>query len=135
MMRACASGVALCLALAVSPPGAAEDKQAEAASVPAEALEAARSAFWQGDYGDAVRRYRDLIEAHPDPAYLRGELGNVLYARDDRDEAAEAYYQAAVRLLEQGDYARASDLYHVLAGLDAERANDLARRLWRRPRR
>lgn len=95
-------------------------------------LTAARRAFWEGRYEEAAQKYRSLLEQDAERPAIRGELGNVLYAQGKRDAAAQAYFQAAVGHLNRGEYTRASDLYHVLARLDASRANDLAKRLWHR---
>lgn len=111
---------------------AASQEGKAAAGIASQELTAARNAFWEGRYMESVQKYRSLLEQHPERPSIQGELGNVLYAQGKRDAAAQAYFQAAIRHLNRGEYARASELYHVLARLDAPRASDLAKRLWHR---
>ena len=92
-------------------------------------LRQARTAYWSGDTGGAESAYRRVLQADrndPDPA---GELGNMLYAQGDYTGAAGAYYQAALRLLEQGEPQRARHLARVIAGLDSTRAEQLEEKL------
>lgn len=89
----------------------------------------ARAAFWSGDYDRAVILYRELIDEYDSNPDLYGELGNVHYAQGQRQEAAQAYYKAAERLLEHGQVSRAAQLNRVIRNLDAELAERLDREL------
>lgn len=89
----------------------------------------ARAAFWGGDYDRAVILYQELIADYRNDPDLYGEMGNVYYAQGQWNEAAEAYYKAAKRLLERGQVSRAARLNRVIRSMDAEMADQLNREL------
>lgn len=87
--------------------------------------QAARYAYWSGDFQKAERLYQELSQSQPHNPDYRGELGNVYYAQGRWEAAAKAYTEAAVRLIEQGDYPRAHHLYRIVHGLDREKAAEI----------
>jgi hypothetical protein len=74
---------------------------------------------------EAVEAYRSLIARHPMIAELRGELGNVYYGLGRMKEAAEQYYEAALRHLQGPDPGVASCLADVIQRIDPARAEAL----------
>lgn len=92
-------------------------------------LRDARTAFAQGNMETAVTKYNELIDLENDEADFHGELGNVYYAMGKWNEAGASYYEAAVRLIENKQMAQVSYLQRVIQGLDAERAEKLAKHL------
>lgn len=113
----------------------AEEKQETASSedkVTADylvVLRDARTAFGQGNMDLAVKKYHELIELENDEADFHGELGNVYYTMGKWQQAGASYYEAAVRLIETGQFAQVGYLQRVIQGLDAERAEKLASQL------
>ena len=92
-------------------------------------ISSAREAYWQRDIENAEKNYRALIDLqaeNPDPY---GELGNVFYSAGQWDKAAEAYYEAGVRLIKLEQYGQTMHLVSVLRGLNAERAGQLDKSL------
>ena len=103
---------------------------AEAGSAdPGQGLAAAREAFWRNDFAAAERHYRSVIEQQPDNPDVYGELGNLHYQQGQWQQAAEAYFQAAQRLLDRGDRMPAQHLLRILRNLDPERARELESRM------
>lgn len=74
---------------------------------------------------EAVEAYRSLIARHPMIAELHGELGNVYYGLGRMKEAAEQYYEAALRHLQGPDPGVASCLADVIQRIDPARAEAL----------
>lgn len=95
----------------------------------AEAVNAARQAYWSGDQAGAQAQLEELVAAHPDNADLMGELGNFHFSAQHYPEAAEAYEAAGKLLAEQGRGQQAMSLLPVLARLDPARAQALAETL------
>lgn len=93
-------------------------------------LHAARAAFWNKDIEESAKHYQTLLATEAgNSADLHGELGNVYYMAGRWREAGDAYYEAAIRLIESGEHNRAHYLYKVISGLDSERAKALAAKL------
>jgi tetratricopeptide (TPR) repeat protein len=69
---------------------------------PGGALLAARQAIMQHRYPEAMAIYRRQIAGNPENIDAYGELGNVLWFTEHRQEAAQNYYEAATRLLDRG---------------------------------
>lgn len=90
-------------------------------------LKQARDAYWDGDYIKARQAYQQVIALVDDDPAPYGELGNVYFAQKDFTAAAEAYTEAAYRLLAQGRVDEARHLMLVLKGLDEEKALELHR--------
>lgn len=98
------------------------------ASIPANKetiLSVARDAYWNGDYVTAMEAYQQAISLAEDDPAPYGELGNVYFAQKDLPAAADAYSQAAYRLLARGRVEETKHLMLVLKGLDEEKADEL----------
>ncbi len=85
-------------------------------------LSQARQAFWARDLVKAETLYRELLNAESNSADAWGELGNLYYGQAKWQQAAESYSEAAIQLLEQGQYQRAMFLHYVVRGLDPAQA-------------
>lgn len=75
----------------------------------------ARRAFWDGRLSDAEAIYLQLLEIDSDDPDLFGELGNLYLAQGKDREAADAYYEAGVWLLQRGDRTRAGEIADLLS--------------------
>jgi len=85
-------------------------------------LNQARQMYWSGDIDGAKKAYGALAERISDNPDIYGELGNLNYAQGDLETAAEDYYQAGTRLVQQGRIAQAMHLLSIVRGLSAEKA-------------
>lgn len=92
-------------------------------------LTEARTQYWNGDLEAAVKAYNELIRYYPNEPDFPGELGNIYYQQGKQDLAAQAYYKAALLLLQQREYERAERLYEVLNALNKKLADELERQL------
>jgi len=63
---------------------------------------AARKAARERRYGTAIHTYEAYLETNPGDADVWGELGNVLLSAGRPREAAQNYYEASTRLIDQG---------------------------------
>ena len=88
-------------------------------------LAAAREAYWLRDYEQAEQHYRALIAMDPENPDGYGELGNMYFSQGDWEKAATAYYEAGVRLVDQGLTDHAMQLVEVIRGLDGNQASQL----------
>jgi len=88
-------------------------------------LAAAREAYWLRDFETAEQRYKALIELEPDNPDGYGELGNMYFSQGKWDEAASAYYNAGVRLLNDGLVVQARQMVEVIRGLNGKQAGEL----------
>lgn len=84
-------------------------------------IEQARQAFWARDLVKAEAMYRELLKREP-AADAWGELGNLYYGQAKWQQAATAYAEAAIQLLEHGQYSQAMFLHYVVQGLDPAQA-------------
>lgn len=91
----------------------------------------ARAAYGRGDLASATQHYLALSEQESDNPDVYGELGNVYYARGNFPEAGEAYYEAAIRLMELGQMGQMQYLVRVIEGLSPDSAAKLKQRLMR----
>jgi tetratricopeptide (TPR) repeat protein len=94
-----------------------------------EMLAAARRAYWSKDIPLAIRRYQALIQGYPNEPDYYGELGNIYFKEGEHERAGEAYYEAALLLLDRGERDRAKDLLDLLEKTAPAYAEELARRL------
>ena len=111
-------------------PAVSTDKEAITKSH-AELINRARLAFQNGDSKKAIRLYQELGSLNPDNPNAYGELGNIFYLQGKWKQAGQVYYEAAVRLLRQGQTGQVQYLYRVIHGLDRESAEKLRRQLAR----
>ncbi len=88
-------------------------------------LKKARTAYGVGDLSSAERHYLALTRQEPESADAFGELGNVYYTQGKWREAGGAFFEAAIRLLEQKQTAQLNYLLMVIQGLDPEKASQL----------
>lgn len=95
-------------------------------------LISARNAFNQGDMLGSENYYIQLTELDHDNADIFGELGNVYYSQGKWDEAGQAYYEAAIRLVTERKYEQVNYLQQVIRGLNTELAEKLTQRMSRR---
>lgn len=95
-------------------------------------LISARSAFNQGDMPGSENYYIQLSELDHDNADIFGELGNVYYSQGKWDEAGQAYYEAAIRLITEKKYEQVNYLQRVISGLNTEHAEKLSQLMMRR---
>jgi hypothetical protein len=73
-------------------------------------LSKARSAYAAGDINTAIETYRTLIASNPDNIAALGELGNVFYAVRMMPAAAQAYFDAASKAIDQNQFEVAENL-------------------------
>lgn len=105
----------------------AYEPAAPAAVVPTrdEQVQAARRAFWNGDFERAEAAYMDVISRFPEDADLFGELGNLYVAMGNGDLALDAYYEAALRLQAEGQTERLGLIADLLRKEGDARADQL----------
>ena len=95
-------------------------------------LISARNAFNQGKFVESENYYIELTQLDNDTADIFGELGNVYYSQGKWDKAGQAYFEAAVRLIQDGDFNQVAYLQRVISGLNTEQAEKLAQLMVRR---
>jgi len=96
---------------------------------PTDDLTAARQAFWQRDLPKAEALYKQKIRNDNASANSWGELGNVYYLQAKWQQAAFAYTEAALFLLDKGDFPQALFLRYIVSGLDPEQVKRIDQRL------
>ena len=94
-------------------------------------LISARNAFNQGAMIESEKFYLELTQLDQDNPDAFGELGNVYYSQGKWDEAGQAYYEAAVRLISAGNHNQVVYLQRVINGLNTEHAEKLAQLMTR----
>lgn len=94
-------------------------------------LISARKAFNQGAMVESEKFYLELTKLDHDNPDVFGELGNVYYSQGKWDEAGQAYYEAAVRLIPEKNYNQVAYLQRVIKGLNTEHAEKLAQLMMR----
>lgn len=116
---------------APEPPSAARSAAAgNAAKVkPYQLLADAREAYWLRDYDTAESKYLELTRVEPDNPDGYGELGNMYFSQGNWEQAAAAYYEAGIRLVNQGLLTQAEEMLAVIRGLNGANAGDLAQRI------
>lgn len=124
------SGIASLQTPVATPQAAAPQPVAEALppAVPSGELDAARRAYWTGNFDEAETLLTQLTKASPENPDLFGELGNFHFSQGHQAEAAAAFHRAGELLVEQGRAPQAMSLLAVLQQLDPEKAAQLAAR-------
>ncbi|MCP5298803.1 MAG: hypothetical protein H6954_03760 [Chromatiaceae bacterium] len=100
-------------ALTAPPAGQVQSKEAR--------LQAARHAFWNGDFESAEAGYMELLSDDPTDADIFGELGNLYEAMGQQVLALDAFYEAGVRLRQSGDRQKLSQVVEILKKAGDER--------------
>lgn len=85
-------------------------------------LKSARALADQGDFNAAEIAYLELVGKFPDDAAPFGELGNLYLAHQQQEKAAEAYYQAGMRIDYGKDPGRIEFLLQTLQQLEPDKA-------------
>ncbi len=85
-------------------------------------LTEARQAFWARDMAKAERLYRIITSADKGNLKAWGELGNIYYLQSRWQDAAAAYTEVAINLVDKGDIPQAMYLLQVVGRLDARQA-------------
>ena len=116
----------------VEPATAAADTTATdtgESETPYNVLAKAREAYWLRDFATAEQQYKKLTQLEPANPDGYGELGNMYFSRGMWDEAANAYYEAGVRLLDEGLIVQARQMVDVIRGLNGNQADELDARI------
>jgi Tetratricopeptide repeat len=112
-----------------APAAAPSATQGEGTASPYQILASAREAFWLRDYVAAEQQYNKLISIDPDNPDGYGELGNMYFSQGEWDKASAAYFNAGVRLLNQGLVDDAQQLVEVIRGLNGSQADELQQKV------
>jgi hypothetical protein len=88
----------------------------------------ARAQVEKEDWKGAEAAYLRLILEYPDRAEPHGELGNLYLYRKETDKAADAYWQAALRLKGTDQAQRLESLLEVLEQIAPNKAKELRER-------
>ncbi len=88
-------------------------------------LVAARRAWHSGQPGQAIWQYQYLMREYGNHPDFAGELGNIYLSRGETRLAVDAYSEAVIRLLKNGDRPRAARTLNIIHNLDQERADIL----------
>jgi len=86
---------------------------------PEGSLAIARKAFWQRDLPKAEALYKEQISNFKANANSWGELGNIYYLQANWQQAALAYTEAALILIDKGNFPQAMFLRYIITGLDS----------------
>jgi len=95
-------------------------------------IDEARKAYWQRDLPKAERLYRILISANDANINAWGELGNLYYMQVRWPEAAKAYTEATLHLIDNNNMQQAAFLHRLVSQMDraqSERINQHLRHL------
>lgn len=92
-------------------------------------LTRARQSFWNGNAQLSEKLYLELIHHQETDPDIYGELGNVYYTQGKWKQAGEAYYEAAIRLLELNQNDQVHYLLRVIQGLDTASAERLKQKI------
>lgn len=102
----------------------AEQKVAEETS-----LNDARQAFWARDMAKAERLYQKITNTDEDNIHAWGELGNIYFQQSRWQDAAAAYTEVALRLVDKGDIPQAMYMQQLVSRLDGKQAQRIHERL------
>ena len=94
-----------------------------------ELLNQAREAYARGDSDTAVKAYTDFLGKNADSIDGHGELGNVYYMTGRLQEAAQSYYEAAKRMIDQNQIDRAQALLAPIGQVNPALAGELQQKM------
>ena len=110
-----------------------KDDQVEAVSeqVTSEemSLSEARQAFWERDLAKSERLYRVITNTDGDNIDAWGELGNIYYMQARWQEAANAYAEVTLRLIEKKDMPQAAYFHGLIRQMDRGQSERVDQRL------
>ena len=89
-------------------------------------LNAARSAYWQGDTRTAIAKYKTLLAEYPNDEGLNGELGNIYMMNGQRRDAVTHFEKAGMAAIAAGHMQTAQMMVGVLRSLDPNAARRLS---------
>ena len=95
---------------------------AEKSAIESKSLTEARAAFWERDMARAERLYLLITKDNADNTDAWGELGNLYYMQSRWTEAATAYTEATLHLLDSGHFPQAMYLQQLVSRLDGKQA-------------
>ncbi len=90
---------------------------------------AARKSFYRRDYVQSEKQYKHVISITKNNFDAYGELGNVYFNQGKNNQAADAYMNAAVILVKQGQINRARGLLGLMQYLDKGKAQKLRQKI------
>jgi len=113
-----------------------KDDQVEAVSEQATSevatLSEARQAYWARDMAKAERLYRVITNSDAKNINAWGELGNIYYMQSRWPEAAKAYTEVTLQLIENKDMSQVAYFHGIVNQIDrtqSERINERLRSL------
>lgn len=102
---------------------------AEQIAVEEMSLSEARQAYWSKDLPKAERLYQKIIKTDKGNIDAWGELGNIYYMQSRWQEAAAAYTEVALHLIDKGDIPQAMYYQQLINRLDNKQAQRIHERL------
>ena len=113
-----------------------KDAEVEAETDQAVAVEMslgkARQAFWAQDMVKAEQLYQEVANSDGSNINAWGELGNIYYMQSKWPEAAKAYTEVALLLIEKNDMPQAAFFHELVNQMDpaqSERINERLQKL------
>ena len=103
---------------------------ATATASPQDALMQARQAYASGNVHGAVNGYREMLAKNPENIDAMGELGNVLYTTGWIAQAAQTYFDAANKAIDQNKPEVAEALLPVISQGNPMLASQLQDRMF-----
>jgi len=94
-----------------------------------ESIDDARKAYWDRDLPKAERLYRIITKSDGSNIDAWGELGNIYYMQSRWKEAAGAYAEVALRLIDKKEMQQASFLHRLVSQMDPEQSARINQRL------
>jgi len=85
-------------------------------------IDDARKAFWDRDLVEAERLYLILTTYDDANVDTWGELGNIYYQQAKWKDAANAYAEVALRLIDKKDMQQAAFFHHMVSQMDPEQS-------------
>ena len=88
----------------------------------ASSITQARKAFWERDLLKAERLYRIITKSDNADMDAWGELGNLYYMQARWKDAARAYAEVALRLIDKKEMQRAQFFHRLVSQMDQEQS-------------